>query len=221
MKSTVNLKPALAFLDGLAQNNNKAWFDANRDRYVAARASFEEFVQLLISAIDKFDPLGGLAARDCIFRLNRDLRFSKDKTPYKTNFGALIAPGGKKSARQGYYFQLMPHDKSGAAGGLYMPSPAQLAAFRRAIDRDPAPFQKIINARPFLRLFGPLQGTKLTTAPRGYAPDHPAIELLKLKDVTVWRAFSDPEVVAPDIVSGAARTFKAMQPFLRYLDSTL
>lgn len=219
MKSRVDLKPALEFLDELAQNNNKAWFDANRTRYEGARAQFEEFVQLLIAEIDKFDPLGILSAKECIFRINRDVRFSKDKSPYKTNFGALMAPGGKKSARQGYYFQLMPRGKSGAAGGLYMPTPEQLQRFRRAIDRDAAPFKKIIKAKAFRTYFGELEGTKLATAPKGYPKDHPEIELLKLKDVTVWRAFSDREVGSSDILAESARTFKAMKPFLQYLDS--
>ncbi len=103
MKTAVSLKPALAYLDDLAKNNNKPWFDANRTRYDTVRQDFLDFVQQFIGEIDRFDPLGILDAKACVYRINRDLRFSKDKTPYKTNFSASIAPGGRKSTRQGYY----------------------------------------------------------------------------------------------------------------------
>lgn len=219
MKKSVNLQPALAFLRDLRDNNNKAWFDANRARYEQAKAALEEFVQLLIAEIDRFDKLGILSAKECIFRINRDVRFSKDKTPYKTNMGALMAPGGKKSARQGYYFHLAPNDESFLAGGLYMPPPEPLAQFRQAIDRDAAPFKKIIRAKKFVKYFGTLDGTKLATAPKGYPRDHPEIELLKLKDVTVARRLSDQEVLSANIVADAARGYRLMMPFLKYLDS--
>src|SRR5919199_2897449 len=150
MAKSVNLKPTLDFLGKLKQNNNKAWFDANRARYEEARAQFEDFVQLLIAEINKFDDLGALSAKECIFRINRDIRFSKDKSPYKTNMGASIAPGGKKSTRQSYYVHIAPHDRSFLAGGLYMPTPEQLAKFRQAIDRDAARFKRIINAKDFV-----------------------------------------------------------------------
>jgi uncharacterized protein (TIGR02453 family) len=219
MKATVNLKPVLDFLDDLSQNNNKAWFDANRERYERAKAGFEEFVQLLIAEIGKFDDLGTLSAKECTFRINRDIRFSKDKTPYKTNMGASIAPGGKKSTRQSYYFHLAPHNQSFAAGGLHMPTPEQLAKFRQAIDRDAASFKKIINAKDFRQYFGPLDGEKLATAPKGYPKDHPEIELLKLKEVVAGHRLTDKQVLAPTIVTDAARAFKALKPFLKYLDS--
>src|SRR5581483_11322518 len=221
MKPSVNLTPVLTFLGDLEKNNNKAWFDANRARYEQARAHFEEFVQLLIAEINTFDDLGALSAKECIFRINRDIRFSKDKSPYKTNFGALISPGGKKSSRQGYYMHLAPHNQSFVAGGLYMPSSEQLTKFRQAIDRDAAPFKKIIRAKNFVQSFGPLEGANLATAPKGYAQDHPEIELLRLKEVTIGGRLSDQEILAPDVVQHTARLFKTMKPFLKYLDSVL
>lgn len=221
MPTSVNLKPTLAFLDDLARNNNKPWFDAHRAQYEQARAGFEEFVQLLIAEISKFDDLGMLSARECIFRINRDLRFSKDKSPYKTNMGASIAPGGKKGIRLSYYLHLMPHDQSFLGGGLHMPMPDQLAKFRRAIDRDPAPFKKIIKVKSFVEYFGKLDGEKLATAPKGYAKDHPEIELLKLKEVVAGHQLRDKDILSGDIVAETARTFRALKPFLRYLDSVL
>lgn len=219
MKKNVILAPALEFLNDLASNNNKVWFDAHRAQYEQAKAAFEEFVQLLIAEIDKFDKLGILSAKECIFRINRDVRFSKDKSPYKTNMGALMAPGGKKSVRQGYYFHLAPRNESFLAGGLYMPSPEQLANFRKAIDRDATPFKKIVRAKKFVEYFGALDGAKLATAPKGYPKDHPEIELLKLKDVTVGHRLRDKEVLSADIVAEAARGYRLMVPFLKYLDS--
>lgn len=221
MKSSVNLKAVLRFLQDLERNNNKAWFDANRARYEEARADFEDFVQALISEIDKFDSMGMLQAKECIFRINRDMRFSKDKTPYKTNFGALIGPGGKKSTRQGYYMHVAPHNGSFVGGGLYMPMPDDLAKFRQAIARDASPFKKIINAKEFQLYFGPLEGETLATAPKGYPKDHPAIELLKLKEVTTGVNLTDKEILAPDVVQHVARLCKALKPFLAYIDSAL
>lgn len=221
MKPTVNLKPVLVYLNDLSSNNNKAWFDTNRLRYDEARALFEEFVQLLISEIDRFDPLGAFSAKECIYRINRDLRFSKDKTPYKTYMGAYIGPGGRKSVRQAYYFQLAPNDKSGAAGGLYEPSSEQLQKFRRGIDRDAAPFKKIVKSKNFVNYFGELGGAKLATAPKGFLKDHPDIELLKLKEVVAWHPFTDKQIASPEIVTEAGHVFKVLSPFLHYLDSVL
>jgi uncharacterized protein (TIGR02453 family) len=221
MPSSVDLKPTLAFLDQLAKNNNKPWFETHRAQYEQARTGFEEFVQLLIAEISKFDDLGMLSARECIFRINRDLRFSKDKSPYKTNMGASIAPGGKKGVRLSYYLHLMPHDQSFLGGGMHMPMPDQLSKFRQAIDRDAAPFKKIIRAKSFVQQFGMLGGDKLATAPKGYAKDHPEIELLKLKEVVAGRQLRDKEILSPGIVVDTARTFQALKPFLRYLDSVL
>lgn len=221
MPSHVNLKPVLGFLDELAQNNNKAWFDANRARYDEARGLFEEFVQLLIAEIDRFDTLGAVSARDCIFRINRDVRFSKDKSPYKTNMGALIGPGGRKSGRQSYYIHIAPHNQSFIGGGLHMPTPEQLTKFRQAIDRDARPFKKIVNAREFVQRFGALDGDKLTTAPKGYARDHPDIEYLKLKEIVAGQRISDKDLLSPGILTELGKATKTLKPFLRYLDSVL
>lgn len=221
MKPSVNLKTILTFLGGLEKNNNKAWFDAQRSQYDQARSAFEEFVQLLIAEISKFDDLGILSAKECIFRINRDVRFSKDKSPYKTNMGALMGTAGKKSARQSYYVHIAPHDQSFLAGGLHMPTPEQLAKFRQAIARDAAPFKKIIGARDFVRNFGALEGEKLATAPKGYPRDHPEIEILKLKEITFGHPLTDKDLLKPGIVTDCAQVFKSLKPFLKYLDSIL
>src|SRR5215470_17521502 len=121
-----NLQATLEFLRDLRANNNKPWFDANRKRYDAARAAFETFVAEVISGITAFDDLGSLMPKDCIYRINRDIRFSMDKTPYKTNMGAVIVRGGRNSGVRSYYVQSEPDEQAGNTGGLYIPSNEQL-----------------------------------------------------------------------------------------------
>ncbi len=219
MKITIDLAPILSFLDELRQHNDKAWFDKNRPAYENARDTFERFIDILIDELRSSDQLLGLTAQDCIFRINRDVRFSKDKSPYKTNLGAMIAPGGRKSTREGYYISIEPQGQSLIAGGLYMPSPQQLARFRQAIDRDASELKKIMRARAFVKYFGTLEGEKLKTAPQGYDQANPAIELLRLKQVTVLHHLSDQEILAPDFPRQTLAVCRAMKPFLDYLNS--
>src|SRR5215510_11241128 len=133
---TVELKPVLDFLSDLKKHNNKEWFEKNRAAYETAKANFEALVDQLIGEYGKIENLGGITAKDCVMRIYRDVRFSKDKSPYKTNMSATIAPGGKKSTSLGYYLHLQPHNETLIAGGMYMPTPEQLARFRSAIDRN-------------------------------------------------------------------------------------
>jgi uncharacterized protein (TIGR02453 family) len=164
------------------------------------------------------NPLGAISPKDCIFRLNRDLRFSKDKSPYKTYMSAYIAPGGRKSRRLGYYVHIQPGDHSILGGGLHEPDPGTIAKWCNAIDRDPRPFKAIIAASSFKRYFGEVQGERVKTAPKGYARDHPEIELLRLKQITASRPLLDKEILAPDLLQETLKTFKAMKPFLEVLE---
>ncbi|HSN75410.1 MAG TPA: DUF2461 domain-containing protein, partial [Anaerolineae bacterium] len=219
--TTPNLDPGLSFLDDLSQNNNKHWFDQNRPAYAAARSAFEQFVDGVIDAFREVDNLQDLAARECMPRINRDVRFSKDKSPYKTNLGALVAPGGWRATAQGYYISLQPHGQSMAAGGLYDPTPQQLDRFRQAIDRDAAAFRQVTQAPDFVDIFGAVEGARLKTAPKGYDRDHPTIDLLQLKQILVMRRFADQEVLAPDFAGRVVAACWAMRPFLKYLDGAL
>ena len=190
----IDLKPVLDFLRSLKGHNNKAWFEENRAAYETARTHFENFVDQLISQYGEIEDLGGITAKDCVMRIYRDTRFSKDKSPYKTNMSATIAPGGKKSASLGYHLHMQPHDETLIAGGLYMPTPEQLAGFRRAIDQDAALFKAIIEDKEFKRFFGKLEGEKVKTVPQGYDRDHPEIELLRFKQIVVVHHSSDEMV---------------------------
>lgn len=221
MNTTSQLDHALRFLAELSQNNTKAWFDQNRAAYSNARAAFERLIDTIIEEFRESDGLEGLSAKDCVFRINRDMRFSKDKSPYKTNLAAMIAPGGRKSTRMGYYVAIEPRGNSMIAGGLYDPSSEQLARFRKSIDQDAQEFKEIIGTKSFVDCFGPVQGESLKTAPQGYDPAHPEIGLLRLKQITVQRHFSDEEVLAHDFPVRLIGMCREMKPFLSYLGGIL
>jgi uncharacterized protein (TIGR02453 family) len=215
-----DLKPVLSFLSDLAINNNRPWFEAHKRLYDQARATFEGLVDELIQRLSVYEDLSGVNAKGSIMRIYRDVRFSKDKTPYNAWLAAHIAPGGKKSGRLGFGLRMAPGD-SGAAGGLWDPSTEQLAMFRRAVDVDKEGLLDLIKAPDFVQHFGKLQGESLKTVPRGYAKDHPAAEFLKLKQVYVVRSFRDEAVFANNFVEQLVGTFLAMKPFLNYLNGVI
>ena len=216
--SSFDLKVVLDFLSDLALDNERAWFAEHKADYEKARLIFERFVDELILRLSAFqDGIAGLAARDCVMRIYRDLRFSRDKTPYNTWMTCVIAPGGRKSGRFGYGLRLKPCDTV-AGGGLWEPKSEQIAAFRRAVERDPQTTLALTRSPEFRRTFGGLIGEKLAKAPQGYASSHPAIEILKLKTVHVVRSFPDEAVCADDFADSLIGTFRVMKPFLDYLN---
>ncbi len=217
----VDLKPVFDFLSDLKQHNNKAWFEEHRAAYDTAKTHFENFIDQLISEYRRVEDLGGITAKDCTMRIYRDTRFSKDKSPYKINMSATIAPGGKKSASLGYHLHMQPYGETLIAGGLYMPTPEQLARFRMAIDQDAAPFRAITEDKEFKKYFGMLEGEKVKTVPQGYTRDHPEIELLRFKQVVVVHHSSDEMVLSPKFSTHVVKTFTAMKPFLDYLNAIL
>ncbi|MBI5029600.1 MAG: DUF2461 domain-containing protein [Chloroflexi bacterium] len=219
MKNSFDLKPTLTFLAQLESHNNKAWFDAHRSEYLRAKTNFENFVDCFIADFRPIENFGDLAAASCTFRINRDIRFSKDKSPYKTNMGAHIMRGGRKSGLLGYYINLAPHDESFLAGGMHMPESEPLNKFRQAIDRDAKKFEKIVGRKEFVQAFGKIEGEKLKTAPQGFARDHPAIEWLKLKEVVAMHRLTDKQVLSADFLPNTIQTFKALKPFIDHLNS--
>jgi uncharacterized protein (TIGR02453 family) len=218
---TLDLEPALHFLNQLSRHNNKAWFDQHRQDYGTGREKFEWLIDILIDEFREPDHLQGLSAKECVARIYRDVRFAKDKSPYKTNFGAIVAPGGWKSKLQGYYVGIQPGGESIVGGGLYNPTPEQLERFRRAIDQDATAFRKVIEAPAFVEAFGGLSGERLKTAPKGYDRGHPQIALLQLKQVVVIRRFSDQEVLSADFVARVIHLCRMMRPFLDILNGIL
>ena len=216
----MTLQPALQFLAQLERNNNKAWFEENRPAYDAARAAVEDFLEAVIDALRNTDQLGDLTAKQCLMRIHRDIRFSRDKSPYNTAISASIAPGGRKSGKMGYYISVGPGNRTIVAGGLYSPTPEQLARFRKAIESDASRLRAIAKARPFVENFGQIAGEKLKTAPKGYDRAHPDIDLLQLKQAIVIRHFTDAEILKPDFPERVVAACKAMKPFVTWLDET-
>ncbi|MBS1634900.1 MAG: DUF2461 domain-containing protein [Bacteroidetes bacterium] len=212
------MQTTFQFLKGLAKNNSKEWFDANRKTYETGKAEMEGTVKQIIDRVAKFDKeIEGLEAKKCLFRINRDIRFSKDKTPYKQNMGASINPGGRKSPLPGYYVHVEP-GKSFLAGGCYAPEPDILSAIRQEIDYHGTEFRKILNAKDFKTYFGGLADEeKVKSAPKGYDKDHPDIELLKNKHFIVIHYLKDSQVNDKDFPVYAAKVFKAMHAFNLFL----
>jgi uncharacterized protein (TIGR02453 family) len=222
MPPTYVLHPALDFLNDLSHHNDRPWFNAHRAAYDAARLAFETFVDDLIDCLRFSDNLQDLAAKDCLARIYRDVRFSKDKSPYKTNFGALIGRGGWKTPNLlGYFISLEPGGKSMAAGGLHDPTSEQLTHFRQTIDRDARVFQQVTQAKDFVKEFGAVAGERLKTAPKGYDRDHPHIDLLQLKQVYVMHTYADGEVLAHDFADRVVEACRAMKPFLTFLSGVI
>ena len=176
--SRYDLKGTLEFLSELALNNNRPWFEEHKADFERAKADFESLVNEMIGRLSAFDDLSGLTAKDCVMRIYRDIRFSRDKTPYKTAFAAHMAAGGRKSGRYGYGLRLEPNATI-AAGGMWEPNPEQLGRFRAAVDRNPKGLIRIIEAPKFsadLRRPQRREAQKRTPGIRQGAPSHRNIE---------------------------------------------
>lgn len=221
MSQPADLKSVLSFLRGLRVHNNRAWFEKNRPAYEAAKAEFEAFVDGLIGVFGESESLGSLRAKDCVSRIYRDIRFSADKSPYRTDMSAHIAPGGRKSSRLGYYLHLAPEGGTMVAGGLYMPEADQLAKFRRAVERSAPRLKRIAAAPDFKRYFRALEGEKLKTAPKGYPADHAEIDLLRFKQILVVHHVSDTLVMSAKFPAHVVKVCRPMKPFLEYLNEAL
>jgi uncharacterized protein (TIGR02453 family) len=213
------METTFKFLKQLAKNNSKEWFDENRKVYETSKAEFEQIVKSVIEKSAQFDKeLAGLEPKKCLFRINRDIRFSKDKSPYKLNMGASINPGGKKEMGAGYYIHIQP-GKSFLAGGCYMPPPEVLAKIRQEIDYNTKEFKKILAAKDFKTYFKDLsdEEDKLKTAPKGYAKDHPELSLLQHKHFIVVHNLKDEQIMDKNFPTYAAKVFKATHPLNLFL----
>jgi len=215
-------KTTLDFLKALKKNNNKEWFDKHREQYLAAKENVENLVGSTIQSFSKFDKrLIDLKPKDCVFRIYRDVRFSKDKQPYKTNMGASINPGGKKMEVAGYYLHLEPGGCF-LAGGRWMPSADHLRMIRQEIDYNGKEFKKILNDKSFKKYFGGLDPEfKLSRPPKGYDKNHPDIELLKMNSYLVLHSYKDAELLSKNFVGELTKGAKIMKPFLDFLNTAI
>ncbi len=216
-------KGTFDFLKELKAKNDREWFTANKTKYEKAKAEFEVFIDALIARIARFDPnIAHHKAKDCIFRIYRDVRFSQDKSPYKVHFGAHVSPAVKKSdihSRAGYYIHLEPGG-SFLAGGAYLPQGDWLKAIRQEIAYNPEEFKGILKAPSFKKYFKEMEGEQLKTAPRDYPKDHPEIELLKYKSFLASHYCDDKHVLSTDFLDHCEKVFEALYPFDHFLNKS-
>jgi uncharacterized protein (TIGR02453 family) len=212
----------LKFLRELEQNNSREWFRENKAHYDFLQKGHVDMVQQLIDRISLFDPeIAGLEAKDCMFRIYRDIRFSPDKSPYKTHFGAyMAAQGGRKSERSGYYLHLEP-DKCFLSGGLWMPQPKLLKMVRQDIYDHIDEFISILKNPPFRALYPELEGETLKRIPAGFPPDFEHAEILRHKDFCVSTGKPDSFFTQKDWIDQAAACFEILLPFTRFLNYTV
>lgn len=215
----MNGTEVLKFLKSLVRNNNREWFEKNRDKYLQAKGDFEAIVGAVLHEMEDIDPrLRGIDAKKLPFRIFRDVRFSKDKRPYKTNMGAGFSPNGRLVQEPGYYLHIEPGNKSFIAGGFYMPDGSNLAKIRQEIDYNGDSLKKIMNARVFRARFGGFDTfDQLKTAPKGYPKDHPDIEWLRLKSFIVSTPLSDDQVSSRRLVADVVKGFTTIKPLNDYL----
>jgi uncharacterized protein (TIGR02453 family) len=210
----MNFPVILKFLKDVAKNNDREWFEKNKPKYLEAKESFDVFLESLHKEMLKFDEgLAGVNPRKLAFRIYRDVRFSKDKSPYKTNMGAGISPGGKLVQEPGYYLHIQPGNKSFVASGIYMPDKEKLASIRQEIDYNAKDLLKIINDRKFKKYFDGFDDfDKVKFMPKGYAKDHPHIDLLRNKSFIVSHSFKDAEVTDKKFLKTVAGICKVAKP---------
>ncbi|MBI9054136.1 MAG: DUF2461 domain-containing protein [Bacteroidales bacterium] len=215
-------KKLIQFLSDLKENNYKEWFHENKPTYLIVKKDFEEFLAHTIANIGQFDKsVSNLEPKQCVFRINRDVRFSNDKSPYKTNFGGFIVPGGKKTGNAGYYIHIEPGNCF-LAGGVYMPQPDKLKAVRTEIYENTEDFKKILKNKSFTSHFKEiLADDKLKTAPKGFPKEFEDIDLLRYKHYIVSKNINEDLVTSDKFMDEIGDTFKAVYPFNSFINEAI
>ncbi len=215
-------KSTIDFLQKLKKNNNREWFAKNKPLYEDAKYDFEVFIFELIQKISEFDEtISGLEPKDCMFRIYKDVRFSKDKLPYKTNLGASINKGGRKAPTAGYYVHIDPSEYF-LGSGLYMPMPDKLLAVRNKIAVSSKEFKGIIGNKEFKKYFGKLwEGNSLKTALKGFDKDNPMMEYLKMKSFIGGHIVKEEKVLSKGYADYAAKVFKVINPLNDFLNDAM
>ena len=219
MPAYQTLKPALDFLKQLKKHNNRDWFNAQKEQYQKAHQNVIDFADDLLARLAKVDHIETQSGKKSLFRIYRDTRFSKDKTPYKSNWA-----GGFKRAtpqlRGGYYFHIQPGN-SLIAGGFWRPSSQDIKHIREQIAQDDTALKKVLKSKKFKEYFGELEGEKVKTAPKGFDKEHPAIDLLRYKQLILVHNFNDAEVLRKDFSTKVSQGFRNMRPFLDCMSEIL
>lgn len=211
----------LNFLSGLSLHNDRQWFAENKPLYEAARQSFDAITAEMIARIAAFEPeVARLTAKDCTYRIYRDVRFSNDKSPYKTHMGAFVNPRGKKSMHGGYYIHLQ-HGYCMLAGGSYCLTPAILKAVRQSIVDNTAEFLQIVENPRFASLFGEIGESRVKTVPQGFPRDFPHMQYIQPRDYSIHTCMPDSFFLSAGWTEKAAEVFRVMKPFLDFVNYTV
>lgn len=213
-------KRSLQFLRELRKHNDRDWFNARKEHYHAAREPVVQLADEVLAGLRRTDVIETPDGKSAMYRIYRDVRFSKDKTPYNVHWSALFKRA--TAARRGsYYLRIEPGGKSLAGGGFWGPNSSDMKLIRSHIAAEPDRFRKVLRAAKFREMFGELKGEKVKSAPRGWPKDHPDIDLLRFKQFFAGRSFTDKEVLQPDFASEVVRTYTALLPFFDYMSEIL
>ena len=214
-----DLSITLNFLSSLAKNNNRDWFNEHKDQYQNALKQVTSFAQAVLDELNADDVIETASGKKSLHRIYRDVRFSKDKTPYNTHFS-----GGYKRAsaqrRGGFYFRIKPNEIF-VAGGFWGPNSDDLKHIRNQIAQEPELFREIISNQEFKSYFREIKGEKLKTAPKGFDKDHPAIDILRYKQFLLTHQFDDKEAIKPDFHLTIVDGYRRMRPFFDYMSEIL
>lgn len=208
-------KDNLDFLKTLKANNDRDWFNANKDEYLKQHQNIIEFAEDLLEKLRKHDDIETPSGKKALFRIYRDVRFSKDKSPYKTHWAGSFKRA-TKYLRGGYYFHIEPESVF-VGGGFWAPNKDDLLRIREDIVTDASELRSIINGKRFINTFGSLEGEQLKSCPKGFDKDHPDIDLLRYKQFVVSKKFSNEEALSKDFSKMVDDTFKEMRPFFDYM----
>jgi uncharacterized protein (TIGR02453 family) len=219
MAATVIRKESIDFLRKLSKNNNRDWFNKHKDLYTEAHGNIVAFADALIGEMNKHDNIETASGRQSLMRIYKDVRFSKEKTPYNTHWSGAMKRATKK-LRGGYYFHIEP-GHSFVAGGFWGPEPSDLKRIRQDIDFNYKDWQKMLKNKALVSTFGQMRGAQVASAPRGYAKDHPAIDLLRYKQFIFRHDFTDEEVYSPDFAQRMSKVYKNLRAFLDFMSEVL
>jgi len=219
MTGTVIEKDSIDFLAELANNNNREWFNKQKDRYIEAHGNIIAFADALIAEMNKHDHIETKTGKESVFRIYKDVRFSKDKTPYNVHWSGTLKRATKK-LRGGYYFRFEP-GKSFLAGGFFGPDTNDMKRIREDIAINYEAWRNVLTDRALVDTFGKMIGEQLGSAPRGYPKDHPAIDLLRYKQFLFRYYLTDNEVCSADFSSKASGIFGHMRPFFDFMSEIL
>ena len=218
--STKILKSSFSFLTDLKKNNNREWFKDHKKQYDNALENIIDFADEILLGLNQYDNIETPSGKKSLYRIYRDVRFSKDKTPYNVHWSGGFSRAGK-ALRGSYYFRIENGNKSGIGGGFWGPNSNDMALIRGHFAQEPERLRAILEDKSFKKLFGKMQGEQLKSAPRGYSVDHPAIDLLRYKQFFIFREFTDKEVLDENFPQEALKTFLAIRPFFDYMSEIL